>query len=845
MYIYAIKPIYNFKPNIVKETHKTFDSRNEQIILSTEKKYFYDSTFLQLRKVVEITSNKDSLITYYKYPFDFNNPISNEMLNRNMLQNIVESYQTKTNTELTRKQITYNKINNFIKPTIYKTSFNGLTPELDFEITHYDTSGNILSTKSKDNIYINYKYGYNNYLPIAKIDNTKLNEFFIENFEENSLASNTNAHTGFKCFTNNYAIPFIMPNNRNYIVQYFKFENGNWTLYTEPYTNNKTLTGTIDDVRVFPEDALMTSYTYIPLVGISAEINTVGLTTYYEYDGLGRLTTIKDNNNHIIKYFNYNYKQAYSNAEKVVTLYRNNNTCGVGGIGNAYPYKVEAGKYKSMVSQADANGAAQNDITINGQLQANTNGTCIYQNNLKTMTFQKKTCPTNYIGSFVTDSIQAKTAAYNSTKSVANADSLAILALKNAGQSSADNKGTCNCSGLVDRKIIGGACVLANKYYLSCNNVSPNYYRISYIYIYNDGTCSNVIQDWSPTNVSPINTVFYNKIKTQSFTKNTCGAGYAGSVVTYTLPLFASIKSQPAADLLATNDINANGQNYANTIGRCSLLYRSEAKTIYKTRSNNSCGTNGTGGIYPYKILEGNKTSTISLIDANNLALNDITNNKNAQTEADKNGPCTYISQPQPITKTRSCSEGGVGTTYTYTVPEGNKTSNNSLQEANNLAFYDVTNNKTAQDLANTDPNGFCIYKNSISLSGNFTKQCPIDCIKSVLTVPYSIAVNQFSSTLSLQEANTIATNTYNQQGQALANSTINCIPCTGLSRKIINNTCVIGTQVLKSCKPYKFGGYIRIYVYRFNDGSESAEFSVIDNQPCNGSGGGRKPLEK
>jgi hypothetical protein len=64
---------------------------------------------------------------------------------------------------------------------------------------------------------------------------------------------------------------------------------------------------------------------------------------------------------------------------------------------------------------------------------------------------------------------------------------------------------------------------------------------------------------------------YYNAAQSQNFTRNNCPSGYTGSTVTYTVPAgtYSSTTSQAAADQLAMNDINANGQNYANTNGTC------------------------------------------------------------------------------------------------------------------------------------------------------------------------------------------------------------------------------------------------------------------------------------
>jgi YD repeat-containing protein len=53
----------------------------------------------------------------------------------------------------------------------------------------------------------------------------------------------------------------------------------------------------------------MTTYTYEPLVGMTSQCDARNTITYYEYDALGRLTLVRDQDGNIIKTFKYNYKQ--------------------------------------------------------------------------------------------------------------------------------------------------------------------------------------------------------------------------------------------------------------------------------------------------------------------------------------------------------------------------------------------------------------------------------------------------------------------------------------------------------------------------------------------------------
>jgi YD repeat-containing protein len=137
--------------------------------------------------------------------------------------------------------------------------------------------------------------------------NTNLKEFFYEGFEENMQAASGVAYTGKKYWNTNYSNTYVPPNTRTYIIQWWNFANNRWNFNEQPYVQNILLTGPVDDVRIFPSDAQMNTYTYKPLVGMTSETDPNGRTKYYEYDNFNRLSLIRDQDNNILKKICYNY----------------------------------------------------------------------------------------------------------------------------------------------------------------------------------------------------------------------------------------------------------------------------------------------------------------------------------------------------------------------------------------------------------------------------------------------------------------------------------------------------------------------------------------------------------
>lgn len=64
----------------------------------------------------------------------------------------------------------------------------------------------------------------------------------------------------------------------------------------------------IDELRLYPTTAQITSYAYEPLIGMITATDPNGRTVYYEYDEFNRLKLIRDDNRNILKTFSYRLK---------------------------------------------------------------------------------------------------------------------------------------------------------------------------------------------------------------------------------------------------------------------------------------------------------------------------------------------------------------------------------------------------------------------------------------------------------------------------------------------------------------------------------------------------------
>ena len=187
-----------------------------------------------------------------------------------------------------------------------------------------------------------YLWDYLNTEPIAKASNAAQASIAYTSFESNGNGSwtipsgtrdNSYAITGSSSYnlTNGNVSRSGLISGNTYVVSYWSKTgssytvtgstavqqgktisiNGTWTYFEHTVTGVSTVTisgsGDIDELRLYPATAQMTTYTYTPLVGMTSECDADNRITYYFYDALGRLNVIKDQDGNIVKTYQYHY----------------------------------------------------------------------------------------------------------------------------------------------------------------------------------------------------------------------------------------------------------------------------------------------------------------------------------------------------------------------------------------------------------------------------------------------------------------------------------------------------------------------------------------------------------
>lgn len=291
-------------------------------------------------------------------------------------------------------------------------------------------------------------------------------------------------------------------------------------------------------------------------------------------------------------------------------------------------------------------------------------------------------------------------------------------------------------------------------------------------------------QNWVNEHGRCITILWYNVKKSKSFRKNDCDPDTEeGSLVTMTIEAgqFSSSISQEDADRRAEAELNAKGQDYANSHGTCNTIkwYNDrKSKMFQKT----DCEVTEVGSMVEYVVEAGRFSSSVSKEDANQKALEAL--EAEGPGYANEHGTCEtnlwYNVEKSKVFYKNDCEDGFIGAPYTYTVEAGKYTSDVSQEDADQKALDDIE--KNGQDQANlngecvTDPNYFVgkasarVQKNDCdaeSQTGSFVDLTE----KDLAGYP-----DAFVSRESQEAANALAEAAMEEQKQDLANKKGTCI---------------------------------------------------------------------
>jgi YD repeat-containing protein len=252
---------------LIADTSISYDQNDPSKFISSITNYNYDDTaHLQIVQTQSYNSKGQILNSNYTYPYNYLTAPYTNMTSNHMFNKVVTESKTKNSNPISLQTNNYVAFpgNNYLVSNI-QLKIGTNAPEIRAYFNQYDVRGNILEQQKTKDVKEDYLWSYNKMYPVAKIVGS------------NSIAVNAIATA------------------------------------TQPkidsaVSNDATMRNVLNNLRTNLPNAFVTTYTYAPLVGITSQTDPNGHTTYYEYDGFNRLKLIRDQDNNIIKTFNYNYK---------------------------------------------------------------------------------------------------------------------------------------------------------------------------------------------------------------------------------------------------------------------------------------------------------------------------------------------------------------------------------------------------------------------------------------------------------------------------------------------------------------------------------------------------------
>ncbi len=153
-----------------------------------------------------------------------------------------------------------------ILPEEVQTSKDNQTLEDRVEYLDYYANGKVKEVKKTNGTTIIYLWGYKEQYPVAKAENATINAL------EATLSS----------------------------AELTAIKDGTY--------NQSTMISTLNKIRQGLPDAMVSTYTYDPLIGVTSMTDPKGYTVFYQYDAFNRLEFVKDADGNIVSQNEYHYK---------------------------------------------------------------------------------------------------------------------------------------------------------------------------------------------------------------------------------------------------------------------------------------------------------------------------------------------------------------------------------------------------------------------------------------------------------------------------------------------------------------------------------------------------------
>jgi hypothetical protein len=337
-------------------TEVTYDPTGTDSVVVTKTFYYdYANDFSPVRDVM-VDSKGDTVLNYTRRALeltDINNSIPlaalaitaiDTMQTHNMVGPTIEKEQYHDGTLVDKTLVNYQLNGNNIPLEANVMIQDNANPiETRLYLRKYDGNANLVEQAKSADLRHDYIYDYLSNYPIAECTGADSFAIAYTSFEadgtgnwviNSTIRDATSSLTGSQCYslsngsitksgligTATYIVSYWSKTGASYTVtgstsvlqgKTININGANWTYFEHTVTGVSSIaisgTGDIDELREYPKGALMMTYTYIPLVGMSGQCDVDNRVTYYFYDGYNRLRYIKDQDGNILKTIQYHY----------------------------------------------------------------------------------------------------------------------------------------------------------------------------------------------------------------------------------------------------------------------------------------------------------------------------------------------------------------------------------------------------------------------------------------------------------------------------------------------------------------------------------------------------------
>ncbi|RFM26758.1 RHS repeat domain-containing protein [Deminuibacter soli] len=335
-------PIYSGAVQLSNVDTYLYDASDPTKYALESQHYVYENLdHLQPTSISSTTSDNKNMVTVIRYPADkdiIDNLTSTE---KSVMDNLQNNHAITTVIQKTilKNNVGISTINHYRNngavavPDYVEVKRGSGTFEKRIQFNNYDPSYNLTNVNKVGDASQSYIWGYQYSYPIAMVNGASDANIAATSFEEDGFGNwiangnliNNGGLTGDKSYNGtlsktvglgqytvtlwcNIGVSAPVVNGSQGTLTATR---GNWRLYKWDLSGVNNITvqcANMDEVRLYPSGTQMTTYCYVPHVGMISQMDPSGHVVYFEYDALGRLKLTRDQDGNIIKSLEYKYQ---------------------------------------------------------------------------------------------------------------------------------------------------------------------------------------------------------------------------------------------------------------------------------------------------------------------------------------------------------------------------------------------------------------------------------------------------------------------------------------------------------------------------------------------------------